>query len=347
MGWWLGLLLVQWWAWKNTDGGGVIVQRLVSCKDERHAMLSVLWFNIAHYCLRSWPWIITALASVVLIPDDALLTTVGGITFVDHERSYPRLIMLLLPIGVRGILVASFFAAFLSTLSSQLNWGASYLVNDVYKRFLNRRAAPRHYVRVAEWLPYGLAVGAMVVAFGNQSIGASFTWILNLTAGIGPVFLLRWFWWRVNSWSEISAMAASLPILLLRPHALAALGWPQESVVGLLFMVLGTALIWVPVTLLTPAVPMAALQRFYARTRPPGWWGPVAASTPAREAAWSLDLRRWLLSTVALLATTIGPLQLMLGPRRVGLGVCVLGLTAWALVWPRATASSAPPPLRG
>ena len=193
-GWFLGLMLVQWWAWKNTDGGGVVVQRLVSCKDERHAMLSVLWFNIAHYCLRSWPWVITALASIILIPNALLLGTAGGTAFIDHERAYPRLMTMLLPTGMLGVLVASFFAAFLSTLSTQLNWGASYLLNDGYKRFINRRAPERHYLLVARLLPFALALGAMVIAFSNQSIGSSFTWILNLTAGIGPVFLLRWFW---------------------------------------------------------------------------------------------------------------------------------------------------------
>src|SRR3989338_6927799 len=113
-GWLLGLLLVQWWAWKNTDGGGVVVQRLVSCKDERQAMRSVLWFNLVHYCFRSWPWVMTALASLILIPNDGLLTTIRGASFIDHERAYPRLIMQLLPVGLRGFLIASFFAAFLS-----------------------------------------------------------------------------------------------------------------------------------------------------------------------------------------------------------------------------------------
>src|SRR3989338_11304869 len=263
-------MLVQWWAWKNTGGGGVVVQRLVSCKDERHAMLSVLWFNVAHYCLRSWPWILTALASLVLVPDHLLTGADGG--FVDHERAYPRLITMLLPIGLRGVLVASFFAAFLSTLSTQLNWGASYLLHDGYKRFLNRAAPERHYLAVARALPFALALGAMAVAFSTQSIGASFTWILNLTAGIGPVYLLRWWWWRINPWSEIAAMSASLPVLLLRPPAMAWLGWPAGLLPELLFMVGGTALVWLPVTLCTPPVDRATLKRFYAPGQPPGWW---------------------------------------------------------------------------
>ncbi len=327
-GWFLGLLLIQWWAWKNADGGGIIVQRLVSCKDEVQARRSVLWFNIAHYCLRSWPWVITALASLVLIPNAQLAGTINGAAFIDHERAYPRLITMLLPVGVRGILVAAFFAAFLSTLSTQLNWGASYLVNDAYKRFINRRASERHYLAVARLLPFVLAAGAMGVAFATQSIGASFTWILNVTAGIGPVFLLRWFWWRVNPWSEIAAMVASPPALLLWPVLAARFGWSQGRLPELAFMVLGTALIWLPVTLLTPPVERGKLQAFHARVRPPGWWRPVGGAAVQGE-AWRNDLLRWLISTGALLATTVGPIMVMVGPRRMGLAWCGAAAVGW------------------
>ncbi len=347
-GWFLGLILVQWWAWKNTDGGGVVVQRLVSCKNERHAMLSVLWFNLAHYCLRSWPWVITALASVILIPDSALTSTVGGVSFIDHERSYPRLITLLLPVGMRGILVASFFAAFLSTLSTQLNWGASYLLHDGYKRFINTRASERHYLRVARVLPFLLALGAMGIAWGNRSIGPSFTWVLNLTAGIGPVYLLRWFWWRINPWSEIAAMCASLPVLLARPHVLGWLGAPQGLLIELLFMVVGTALVWLPATLCTLPVDRTVLARFYATVRPPGAWAPLR-SGPAGTSRWGADLARWLVATVALLATTIGPLYLMTGRAAIGWLWCGIGLLGWVVVLGgvRRRAASRPPGMPG
>ena len=331
-GWFLGLLLVQWWAWKNTDGGGIVVQRLVSCRDERQAMGSVLWFSIAHYCLRSWPWIITALASLVLIPNEQLQVIQGHEAFIDHERAYPRLITMLLPIGLRGVMVASFFAAFLSTISTQLNWGASYLVNDGYKRFLVRRASERHYVWVARLVPWGLALGAMGVALSTKTIGETFTFILNLTAGIGPVYLLRWCWWRVNPWSEIAAMVASVPMLTLRPQALAWLGLPSGLLTELLFMVLGTALIWVPATFLTPPTDRETLKRFYARVRPPGFWKPVAVSAGAPE-PWRLSVTQWMLSTVALLATTIGPLQLLLQQTGWGIASCVVAGLGWGGVF--------------
>ncbi len=328
-GWFLGLVLVQWWAWKNTDGGGVIVQRLVSCKNERHAMLSVLWFNFAHYCLRSWPWIVTALASIILIPNAQLISGTGAAAFVDHERAYARLITLLLPIGMRGILVAAFFAAFLSTVSTQLNWGASYLLNDGYKRFINRKASEKHYVFVAKCLPFLLSAIATWIAFNNHSIGASFTWILNLTAGIGPVYLLRWFWWRINPWSEITAMTVSLPVLLLRPIVFTWLGWPHAYLLELLFMVLGTAAIWVPVTLLTPPVERVVLKQFYARVKPPGFWGTVGVAAK-QDRAWKGSLIQWLVGTVGLLAATIGPLQLMVGPKPWGWFWCSIAVVAWS-----------------
>lgn len=327
-GWFLGLVCLQWWAWKNADGGGIIVQRLVSCKDERQAMRSILWFNIAHYALRSWPWVLTALASVLLIPDASLINGSGA---VDHERAYPRLIMQLLPHGLRGVLLAAFFAAFVSTLSSQLNWGASYLVNDFYKRFVNRAATERHYLRVAQALPFVLAGGGMAVAFAQWDIGASFTTVLNLTAGIGPVLLARWFWWRVNAWSEIAAMAASLPVLLARPHALAWAGLPSGTPADLLVMVLGTALVWVPVTLLTPAVDRGALKIFYARVRPPGWWGHVRVAGLDAPSWWPA-IGLWLLGTVALLGTTVGPLQVWLRQPG-GVPVCLASCAAWVAVW--------------
>ena len=333
LGWLLGLLLVQWWAWKNTDGGGVIVQRLVACRDERQAMLSVLWFNVAQYCLRFWPWILTALASLVLISNDQLIGTVGGDAVVDHERAYPRLITMLLPVGLKGVLVASFFAAFLSTLSTHLNWGASYLVNDGYRRFLRRGADEHHYVRISRVVPIGLAIGAMAVAFAIESIGMTFTLILNLTAGLGPVYLLRWFWWRVNPWSEIAAMVASVPVLMVRSAALAWMGVPPGLLPELLFMVIATALVWVPATLLTPSVDEATLRRFYARVRPPGWWGPWARAATGPAEQWRALVMSWLLGSVAILTTALGPLALVLQQRMAGVALCGLALFGWCGVW--------------
>jgi Na+/proline symporter len=341
LSWFLGLILVQWWAWKNTDGGGILVQRLVSCKDERQAMWSVLWFNIAQYCLRAWPWIITALASLILIPNAALPVLPGGQP--DHEVAYPRLILQLLPVGWRGVLLASFFGAFLSTISTHLNWGASYLVNDVYRRFLRPAAEERHYIAVSRLMPYVLALAAMGVAFAVNTVGGAFTLILNLTAGIGPVYLLRWFWWRINPWSEIAAMAASVPVLLIRGAAIAWLGLPDGLLTRLLFMVAGTAAIWLPATWLTPPVDRWTLKRFYAAVRPPGWWKPVAIAGRGQADRWGWSLLQWIISSVALLATAWGPLQLLLG--QIGWGACwtVVGAAGWAALALTGARPGAPP----
>jgi Na+/proline symporter len=327
-GWFLGLILVQWWAWKNTDGGGILVQRLVSCKDERQAMGSVLWFNIAHYCLRSWPWILTALASLILIPNAHLELADGTSVVVDHERAYPRLITMLLPTGLKGVMLASFFAAFLSTVSTHLNWGSSYLVNDFYKRFAHRHASERHYLFVSRLIPFGLALGAVWVAWSINSIGQAFTLILNVSAGIGPVYLLRWFWWRVNPWSEMTAMLVSVPMLLIRPQALTWLGLPHGTLTELLFMVIGTAAWWVPITLLTAPVDRQTLARFYAAVRPPGWWKPVATASGSRE-AWGVSLLQWGLGTAAVLTTTLAPLAIVLGQPWGGWIGCAVAAGCW------------------
>jgi Na+/proline symporter len=332
MSWLLGLFLIQWWAWKNSDGGGIAVQRMVSCKDEREAMRSMLWFNVAHYVLRSWPWIITALASLILIPDSLLSVGGAGNGVVDHERAYPRLISMLLPVGLRGVLVASFFAAFMSTVDSQLNWGASYLVNDFYKRFIKKEGTGAHYVFVSRVMTLVLTLLAAGVAFFTESIGAVFTFVLNLTAGVGPVYLLRWFWRRINAWSEIAAMTASLPLILIRSHFFAVLGIPADPSLQLLYMVLGTALFWMPVTFLTRPVPEKVLGNFFARVGPPGFWGKMG-SLKGRDVFWRSSFKSWLVSLAALFATLVGPIEILFGRWALGLFISAFALAGWFYVW--------------
>ncbi len=316
-GWFLGLILIQWWAWKNTDGGGIIVQRIASCKNERQAILATLWFNIAQYALRSWPWIMTALASLILLPN-----------LTDHERAYPRLITMLLPPGLRGFMVASFFAAFMSTMSTHLNWGSSYFVNDFYKRFVKPSEKDTHYVAVGRITSIVLALAATAIAFYTKSIGQVFTFVLNLTAAIGPVYFLRWFWWRINSWSEITAMAVSVPIILLRPEIFRLLGMGENLPVGLLIMILGGAAFWLPITLLTPPVEEKQLRIFYDRVKSPGLWKGWEKS----GISWLRDLKMWLYATTALLLTTTGPLKITLGKPMAGFIQCGLAVICWIFV---------------
>lgn len=316
-GWFLGLICIQWWAWKNTDGGGIIVQRIASCKNEKQAILATLWFNIAQYALRSWPWIVTALASLILLPDLA-----------DHERAYPRLITLLLPAGLKGLMVASFFAAFMSTMSTHLNWGSSYFVNDFYKRFVRPSAAETHYVRVGRLTSVLLAAGATVVAFHTESIGQVFTFILNFTAAIGPVYFLRWFWWRVNPWSEIVAMTMSLPIILVRPYFFLWLGIAPNATYELLFMILGCALFWLPATLMTRPASAETLENFYRKVRPPGFWHKPRNA----GASWLPNVKLWIIATIALGATTYGPLKWVLGQYAEGAIGTAVAVILWLFV---------------
>ena len=316
-GWFLGLILIQWWAWKNTDGGGIIVQRIASCKNERQATFATLWFNIAQYALRSWPWIMTALASLVLLPD-----------LTDHERAYPRLIAMLLPTGWKGLMIASFFAAFMSTMSTHLNWGSSYFVNDFYKRFIKKDASERHYVSIARIVSVVLACAAAGVAFMTESIGEVFTMILNLTAAIGPVYLLRWFWWRINPWSEIAAMISSVPALLLRPLFFKFFHLPQAAVTDLVFMVVASAVVWVPIKFLTPPVAEEKLVHFARQVDPPGFW----RGWNPRQSRWNESIQLWIAGTLAILLTATGPLKWILGRSLEGMIECGAAVLLWGFV---------------
>ena len=257
----LTYVAVQWWAsWypgQEPGGGGYVAQRMMSAKDERHSLLATLWFSVAHYCLRPWPWIIVGMASMILYP---------GIT--DKEAGYVFVMRDHLPSGWRGFLLAAFFAAYMSTISTQLNWGTSYIVNDFYRRFVRRDAIERHYVWVSRVTTLVLMVLSAIVTFYLESIRQAWEFVLESGAGIGLVLILRWYWWRINAWSEIAAMVAAavgytmlkLFTPLLFPHTLlVVVGW--------------TTLCWLVVTLVTAPEPDDHLIAFYRRTRPdgPGW----------------------------------------------------------------------------
>jgi len=262
---------VQWWAFwypgAEPGGGGYVAQRILSARSERDGLLSVLWFNFAHYALRSWPWILAALAVAVLYPNLA-----------QPESGYVRLAVDHLPRAARGLLVAGFLAAFMSTIATHLNWGSSYLVSDFYRRFVRRDASERHYVDVSRWVTILLVVLAAWVSWELVTIRAGWEALLEVGAGTGSVYLLRWYWWRINAWSEIAAMTTALIVTI-------AIRWTnpfhgsEPSVFAkqtLLTTALTTAA-WAVVTLLTPAEPHDTLVNFYRRVRPDAsGWKPVA-----------------------------------------------------------------------
>jgi SSS family solute:Na+ symporter len=297
----LTYLGVQWWAsWypgQEPGGGGYIAQRMMSAKSERDALAATLWFTIAHYCVRPWPWILVGLATLVLYPDA-----------VDKEAAYVLAMRDHLGPGWRGLLLGAFFAAYMSTISSQLNWGTSYLVSDVYKRFVRVEASEAHYVwvsRVTTLLLMGLSA---VVTFYLESIRQAWEFVLESGAGIGLVLMLRWYWWRVNAWSEVSAMIAAAA-----GFALVRLVTDWVFPLSLVAVVAWTTAWWLLVTWLTPPEPDATLDAFYTRVSPPGpGWTPVARRLGHPPAAMRPLVVAWLAGTGLVYAVLFGVGHLLL-----------------------------------
>ncbi len=264
----LVFLAVQWWAaWypgQEPGGGGYVVQRILSAKNERHGLLATLWFTIAHYALRPWPWILVGFVAVLRYPG-----------LENPEQGYVRVMVDVLPSPFKGLLLAAFAAAYMSTISTHLNWGASYLVNDVYLRFLRPDAGPRAQVIASRAATVVLMVCSLVVMSFLSSVEQGWKILIGIGAGTGLVFILRWYWWRVNAWSEISAMAASfITSLVLAGFGLdlADPGKPTYALTMLLTVAVTTA-VWLGVTYLTAPEADPTLDRFYLRVRPggPGW----------------------------------------------------------------------------
>ncbi len=269
-------LAVQWWAaWypgAEPGGGGYVAQRIFSAKTERDGILATLFFNVGHYALRPWPWILTGLATVLLYPAGVL---VNGRP--DHEATYVQAMVDLMPAGWKGFMLAGFAAAYMSTVGTHLNWGASYLVGDVYKRFLRKGASEKHYVAVSRWTTVFLFLASIVVTLNLSSIEGAWRFLLALGSGTGLVLILRWYWWRINAWSEIAAMLTSM-VVSLAAFALVPAGsgpgavFEQQAIV-MLVTVVATTVVWLAVTFLTAPEPDATLDAFYLRVRPggPGW----------------------------------------------------------------------------
>ena len=300
---------VQWWAFwypgAEPGGGGYVAQRILSARDERHGLLSVLWFNFAHYALRSWPWILAALAVIVLYPGLAQPESGYMLVAIDH-----------LPAAWRGLLAAGFLAAFMSTIATQLNWGCSYLVSDFYRRFIHRSASERHYVAVSRLATVILVALTAWVSWELVTIRAGWEFVLEVGAGTGSVYLLRWYWWRINAWSEIAAMSAALVISLALHFSNPFAG--SEPIVfakTTLTTTLGTTLAWVIVTLFTPAEPRDVLEKFYRKVRPhAAGWKPIARLVsdvpPTRDLG--RNLLDWIFGCVFVYTALFGVGQLCL-----------------------------------
>jgi len=326
---------VSWWAnWypgAEPGGGGYVAQRIFSAKDEKHSLWATLWFNIAHYALRPWPWILTALASVILYPE---LSQPGG----DPEIGYVKVWVEHLPGAFRGFMLAAFAAAYMSTIATQLNWGSSYVVNDFYRRFAVRGKGERHYVLVSKLATAFLAVLGALVSLVMQSVSGAWQLLLGIGAGTGAVYLLRWYWWRINAWSEVAAMgAAAVTTVLL--HTVIPLSGSEPIVFAksILITVAATSIVWLGVTFLTKPEPDSKLLEFYRRVRPgtTGWKrvAALAPEIPASQDGW-YNLMDWLLGCLMVYMALFGIGKLLLGATGVGiLFLVIAAVSGYVIYW--------------
>jgi len=324
-------LAVQWWAtWypgSEPGGGGYAAQRMLAARSERDSMRATLWFNIAHYALRPWPWILVALASLIVYPTlDSIAAAFPHLdpSLIRHDLAYPAMLVFL-PHGLLGLVVASLAAAFMSTISTHLNWGSSYLVDDFYRRFLAPERSEAHYVRIGRLSTVALVALASIVALWLENAVQAFQILLQIGAGTGLIFLLRWFWWRINAWSEISGMAISFVVAIWFQFVHERVGFaPLDPALQLILGVLITTAGWILVTFLTRPVDTETLQTFYDRIRPAaGGWRRAVATGGGSDGSVTASLVAWGLGVAAVYSALFGTGMALYGriPEAVGFGV--------------------------
>ena len=324
-------LSVQWWAaWypgAEPGGGGYVAQRILAAKDERHGLLATLWFQIAHYALRPWPWILVGFVAVIRYPG-----------LLNPEEGYVRVMVDVLPSPMKGLLLATFAAAYMSTIGTHLNWGASYLVNDVYLRFLKPQASRRAQVIASRFATVTLMLLSLVVMAYLQSVEQGWKLLIGLGAGTGLVFILRWYWWRVNAWSEISAMAASFvtSVILHLVGVNAGDTSSKDYAIAMLVTVGITTAVWLTVTFLTAPESDAVLDRFYRKVRPGGLgWRPVSQRLgfgADRIPGGALSWVNWVAGVTAVFTALFGVGAFLTGTAVEGVLYSVVSVAAFALI---------------
>ena len=337
---------MQWWlAWypgAEPGGGGYVAQRMFSAKDEKNSLAATLWFNIAHYALRPWPWIITALVAIVVYSPN------GGIhpsaAFAQNpEQGYVMVLRDYLPPALRGLMVAAFLAAFMSTVGTQLNWGCSYLVNDLYKRFMVRNSTERHYVFVSRLFTVLLVLVSGYTASQLNSIGEGWGVVLSIGFGTGAVYILRWYWSRINAWSEISAMIAAAAVTVaLNIHIFgksliifsgtAALVYAKQSlVIGSI-----TTIVWLITTFLTRPESEETLVSFYRRVHPSVYgWQKISKLVPEMPEVRDLasNTFNWVMGTILVYGCLFGIGKLIFGQWISGALMLIVAAVAGYLIF--------------
>lgn len=314
--------MVQWWTFRRSDGGGEFIQRLVSAKDEAEAEKAAWFFNIMNYVVRTWPWVLVALAALVLFPD-----------LEDKELGYPMLMVRFLPAGILGLVVASLLAAFMSTVSTNINWGASYLTNDLYRRFIHPEATQKELVRVGRLASVLITAFGAAAAFFADDVATVFRLVIAVGTGPGVVLILRWFWWRINAWAELSSMIAGflagvfttlVPVLTIADFGIR------------LFVITGiTTVVWVTAMLLTRPEREETLEAFYRKVRPPGpgWKRQRERTGLPPSQSLTLELQRVLAALLILFGLMFGTGHALL--LSFGHAALFLGGAALAFAWLR------------
>jgi solute:Na+ symporter, SSS family len=365
---------IQWWAaWypgADPGGGGYVAQRMMSAKDEKNSVLATLWFTVAHYCLRPWPWILVALGALIVLPrveSPELLQADNPVMYeqvveayentsllksdnpvyqtdefklmydtyentVDPGVMYPKLMLRYLPAGLLGMLLAVFLAAYMSTMASQLNWGTSYMINDFYKRFIKRDASERHYVLISRVCILLMTVFSLLITkYVLTQISGAWEFVINASAGIGTVLLLRWFWWRINAWSEITAMLAPLVI-----YPIARYYFGIEPPLTLYPTVIGTTIVWMAVTFMTKPVEEKTLLEFFRRTHPGGiGWTHIAAKLPdvKGDTGFGRLFLNWILGVIAVYSFLFSIGWILFGEYTKGVPTLVVGIVCATIIY--------------
>ena len=327
-------IAVNWWAtWypgAEPGGGGYVAQRIFSAKNEKHSILATFWFNIAHYAIRPWPWILVALVAMVKFSGDPAFIK-------DPESGYIRIMILDLPASLRGLMIAAFAAAYMSTIGTHLNWGASYLVNDIYKRYMKKDKSDKHYVKTSQIITIFLMIFSAIVSFYMDSIASAWMFLMSIGAGTGLVFILRWYWWRINAWSEVSAMLCAFVVsLVLKFYFKLSLSDPRQFAYTVLITTGITTVVWLTVTFMTKPEPDAILISFYKKVRPSAaFWKPIAAKVPeiipVKDGMY--NLMDWFAGCVMIYSSLFGIGKIIFGEYILGASLIILSIGAFFLIY--------------